>query len=235
MATRGRRFTIGQLVTLAWRTASLTGVDVEVTAAQGAWTRDLLDLALAELATEGINCAAVELYNLPLISDVVVYDLPAYTFSVVDSGMWIPVGQPVSLSMVEIPVRPVSREMWHEVSAKAAEGPPRIFWTERAAESVRVHLWPKPGLGEDKSTIRFQLHTMAPDSTDAAKNVALENFWNSYLVHRLAKDVALGQSMPLARVQYLGEEADKKLERAKGYAKQGVSQQIINMHSTPWS
>lgn len=234
MTTRGRRFTVGQIVTAAYRKAGLIGEYQAPSSEQGSVARMELDRIVARLTTEGYFATTVEMYETTLITAVSVYDLPDYALNVVGKGMWIPAGSTDPAS-VEIPVQPTSRETWQEIAAKSASGPPKQFWCERAAESIRVRLWPVPSAGENASAIRWQLHTAQPNVSNADADLPFENYWADWLVYSLGHELAVNGSMPLERCAFLDAQASKRFEKCKGAANQNTNIQLGLGYSTRWS
>lgn len=226
MATRDRRFTVGQIVIMAWRQAGLINEHQFPDVDQASWARDILDTVVSEMSAKGIMARVIEPYSATLIDTVAVYDLPSYALAVVDTAMYVAKGQ----TSVELPVMQISRDTWQEITAKGAQGLPRLFYLERLGDVVRVRVWPVPTPSEDGGTIRFNVHAVNYNVSDANATMPCEEYWTTYFIYRLAYELAVAGSLPADRCAMLSANAELKYKDAIGYAKQSVYQQIILDH-----
>lgn len=227
--------TIDNLVLKAYRHAGLINVGQSLTTAQGSAARDLFDDIVDEVEAQGVFCRSVQMFIQTIQAGVTQYTMSSDVLDVVGDGAYIdPTQTNLLQATAETPVTLMTREQWQGLSAKAAEGRPLMYWPDRSAGSVVVNVWPVPDISSDQSHVRFQLHKLRPDVVDGSKTLPFERYWAQYFVWELAHQLAMQNSLNMARVSYMANVAQQKYKTARGYSKQQMPTQAILNHPSAW-
>lgn len=230
---RTRELNIDTIVRRAWQCAGLFPVDgATLTEGQAALGRDLLEVLSDSLVTEGLFARTVDWYNLTLVADTHIYDMPDTTADVVGTAMWIADGESLTQASGERQVKPIDRATYQTISAKNATGQPTMYYMHRVTAPPKVYLWPIP---DSAATIRFQVQKLLADCNTGTATPDVERFWVRGIIWALAAEIASSQNLPGGTVVRLEQKAESLLQKARSYANQNVNLQFRLGHSTPWS
>ncbi len=228
-------FTVDSIVRKSYILASL--MDVQEPASGVQWTarasfgRDMLEMLVKRLEAKGKLVRAREYYNLTLVAGQSEYSLPSSLMDVFEDGAFIPVGQPVDAAVGEIPVKPIDMEQWQRLGTHGATSRPYFYLTYRAADPITIRIWPTP-TAADAGTIRFQAYRFLANSTDGAKNVDLERYWQLALVYMLAG--ILAQAAGLDKAATLSQQGEAYMIEALGYSRQRTPGQAVMAVQGPY-
>jgi hypothetical protein len=225
----GRQFTVGQIVTMAYKRAGLVEVRQTPHTAQMSFGRDQLELIIDELETYGVKTRAVTFITLTLEEGEHEYDLPTGLVDVLNPAKYIAEGESVTSPTSETNVEVISRMEWQAISARSATGDPTRVYISKSADTLQAWFWPIP---DEAGTVRFMVERQLADTDLDAVTVDLPGYWNEYLVGRLASLLAEAQSMPAEKVLRLTMQANAALTRARAKNNSGLSNQIVVDHPT---
>lgn len=234
-ATRTNELTLGAIVKIANVQAGLAPIEQSINAVRTTHALTLLDTILKGVQDEGIFARSVSFQTITLVAGQYVYTMASDVLDVVGMGMWISADQastPTAAS--ELPVKDVLRDVWQTRSSKDAQGPPHEYYCHRAEAIPQVWIWPTPSSSESGSLIRFQVHRLRADSTDANATADAERYWQQFLIYELAHQLSVGAQKALDRTQYLGMIAEKNKRMAKMYSMQRSSTQLILGTASGW-
>jgi hypothetical protein len=226
MSSATRELTVGQIVTRAFQLAGVLGDMQQPSDTDGAMARDFLETIIDGLATEGMLARQIRLTNLQLIVGTSAYALSSDTLDVVGDGMYIPAGQSDPANS-ETRVRLVRLEEWNQLSAKSSTGLPSLMYAYRTASIVELRIWPIPN---EAGRIRIEEQRLLADVSDANATPDLQRYWAQYLMWELGHSIAAAKSLPIERVAYFKNEAEKLLLKCKGKAVQRGSVQAFVDH-----
>lgn len=225
----GRQWTIGQLITRAYRYAGLVELSMEPRPDQVRYAQGLLEDILDELdADTSVSARTVEMVNVTLIPGTFEYLVDAKYIDLVSPGMYIdPSNTDTTKAEGETPVEVVSREEWQRYSTKAATGRVYKVWNDRVGDQMKLVLWPIP---DEAATIRFQMVRELADVNNTTATFDLRNYWMTYLRTKLAALLARSGSLPQAGDLFA--EAEQAYRKAKSFANQRPDNQIYMSHQT---
>lgn len=229
-ATRTAEFNIDQMVTLAYRQTGLLNEAMSVTAAQAGVGRDFLEAICKSLDAEGLPVRTIDFENVTLTAGDYTYSLSSGVFDVIGSGMYIPAGESLTAADGEMVVQPISREAWHVLSSKSAEGNPTMFYIHRAA-TLELRVWPIP---VEAGTIRLQVQKFRADATNGLSTLDFERYWSDFFVWELAHRLAMSNNLNMSRAGHFAMMAQRALEKCKARSNQQVSQMVRLSHPTAW-
>lgn len=222
-------FNVGKICRLAYMEAGLLNPNMQLSEAESSVARDFLEVITRSVDVEGMFAKVAEDAEVTLAAGVVTYSLAADVIDVSGSGMYI---DPTDTNpgAAETIVKPVSRETYHEISAKTAESRPVWFFLDRSTVPLSVKIWPKPSTSEDGGILRLQIQRLRADVSSATVTMDFERFWTDYLVLKLAAKLARSNSLNLGRVQELETMAADTLRKCKAKSHQQVNQQFVVRH-----
>lgn len=226
----GRRFTIGQHIDIAYKTAGLVELSQEPSAAQYGFARQALENILDSLDTYGVFARVQAFSELTLTPGQAVYDLPASVIEPIGTAMYIDPTQDVDAAEGETPVFQVRREEWQTLSNKGSQGRPVKYFADRNADIQRVYLWLVP---DEAGTIRFQVIRALADSDDNAATLDLQIWWNKYIQYALASTLAEAASLSPSKVMGLEQKAQRELIQCQGKANEYSPNQMHLDHYGP--
>ncbi len=225
-------FSIGQIVTMAYRGAALLTAYQSPTLQQTGVALDEFERIVNSTQAKGLFARTVDFYNLqPLVENQFVYTVPLNILDVVGAGMYIDLTQTdISRASAETQVLPMSRETWQELSGKGAQGRPTMYYPHRVSDQVQIYIWPLPSAVEAGGAIRFQIHRYRADVRDPSATTDYERFWVDWLTSELSARLAKANGMSIQRIQLLMADAASKLRDCRGMSNQRVSQQFVPRH-----
>lgn len=207
--------TVDQIIRTGLQHAGLLGLGRNPPADQLAHARDILDATLKSL--RGVKLTQLERATLPLVAGTAAYDLPADTV-----GCDFPMSVVTAGSTSETQVNRMVWAQYQEINNKADTGTPIRCYEERLA-TVTLRFWPVP---TQAYTLNYRRERLIRNA-EAGTTLDLMPNWIKGLEYAMAHDMALGGSLPLDRVKYLGELADKLLDRAQAEEQEGGDWQFI--------
>ncbi|HXT99481.1 MAG TPA: hypothetical protein VN903_00725 [Polyangia bacterium] len=221
-------FDVSTIVATAYQMAGLANEYQSITAQQAAKGQTLLELIASSTQTMGLFAKVMQFYDLPLAADTRSYTLPGTILDVDGDGAFIAIGQTLTAASGETPVRPISRERFHGLSAHDATGRPIEYFTDRTGEATVIYFWPTPDAAS-AGTVRLQTRRLRATMREGTATPDFEPFWQDYFVYELAARLALAAGV-LARVKFLKDEAQGKLELCRAQSQQRGSQQFVMAH-----
>lgn len=231
-STNTQEFTIGKIVSLAFKIAGLTNPSQTPNAANLNFGYDLLELTLKGLTTQGLLVKKIEFQLVTLVAGQYIYPLAAGVADVVGAAMYIEPGMDVTKAPSETPVRQIAREEWQSLSSKDAASRPTLYYVHRTTDGPSLYFWPIPSATEDAGSVRIQANLWRADANDGNATADVERYWEDYLVWKLAHDISVSSNIPADKCAYLMSEAEKKLLYAKAYAMDRPDQQAVVDHPT---
>lgn len=225
-------FSIGRIVLHAYRAASLMGIEEQPTGLQWdqrlTYGREVLEMLIKELETEGRLVRARRFYDLTMVSGTEEYTLPESILDVYGDAALTEADQVGQTTSFETIVRQIDQETWNRLGIRGNTGRPTLYWVDRSAAPLKVRLWLTP---DDASagTIRLPAYYLLANSTDANATPDLERYWALYLTDALAERLALAAGLP-QQAKMLGDKAAVERQRAKQYSRQRTNNQAVVMH-----
>ncbi len=235
--TRGTEMTVDQIVLRAYQLVGLINVAQGTTSPQweqrAGMGRVLLDTILDELQSEGVYARSVTFFDQPLVIGTSFYDMPSTAIDLIGDGMYIdPTNTDLTQASGETIVKQIDRSKWQQLSTKGASGRPTLYFPNRENTPIEVRLWPVP---DEAGHIRFQLHQAMADTLKGDVTIELRIFWIQYILFELAHQLALANSLDVARCSYFNKRAKEKKDRARAYANERTGGRIHMAHRTAWS
>src|SRR5689334_6560582 len=105
----GFEFNLGQIALLAYQKAGIVGVYQGLTQQQTTHALNNLELIVKSSELRGLFAKSIGFTNVQLLAGTPTYTLTGLVLDVVDDGMFIPVGQPLTQASGETPVKFMSR------------------------------------------------------------------------------------------------------------------------------
>lgn len=215
--------TVGEIIADAYRTAGLVEVSQMPSAPQMSFGRRKLQRLLDGLQTQGVFSRSVRLHDLALTEGQSVYTLPAWASDVEGTGAYIQEGQDAEFPDSTLPVRPMSREQFQQLSDHGSLGPPTQYWMQEDVEPRKIHIWPRP---TDSGLIRLQVRRHLAAIENDEVTIDLERYWMRHLEYALVAELA---PTPTTRQEYRME-ANAQLEKARSEANESVTVQFYLDH-----
>jgi hypothetical protein len=199
-----------QLIRRAFQTAGLLESSQTADTEDINMAVDFLGLELDALQAEKIVLRTVERATKALVAGTAEYTLDSDAIDVF-VGPDNVAGTIVPSSGAEAHIRYISRHEYQEIPDKTTQSTPSQVFIERLA-TLKAVLWPVP---DATATFRYQKVRLFSDVAGNAA-VDLNRKWGLYLLHAVAHRIAAAKSLPLARVRYLREEAERLKAICKG-------------------
>jgi len=233
--SRSSELTLGRIVKLAYVQAGLVPIQQSIDQVRTAHALELLRVIITSLQREGIFAKSVAFETITLVSGQTVYTMSSDVLDVIGQGMWISADQAsTSDTASELPVQDVLRDIWQTNASKGSQGRPLLYYCHRAEEIPQVWLWPVPSGSEDGSLIRFQVHRLRADTSDANATIDAERYWHQYFVDELSHRLSLGAQKSLTRTQYLQSLGEEQKRLAKMYSFQRSETQLVLGTTSGW-
>ncbi len=226
----GRTFTIDKIIRLAYNRAGLLVIGQPATDAELAHGRDVLEEVTDELEVHGTLARVTEFVTLPITQDVTTYAMPATAVDLLSPAMYIDsTNTDTDRADGETPIQLVREEEWTQYASKSARGRPTQMYADRTEDIIKAVLWPVPS--EVGASVRFFVHRRLADTDDGNATLDLQNYWNAYIITRLASLLAQESSLD-ARAAGLAAQAEQKLKLARGKANERPGTQMYVDHDT---
>lgn len=227
-------FTISQVVRLAYRQAMLISDYQNPSDQQSRHARDLLQLLSMHTQTKGLLAHMVGFTEITLVADQYIYTMTSDVLDVVQTAAFIQAGV-TDPANGELNVSPMTRDEWQALSAKGAQGVPTLYYVDRTGDNVAVRIWPVPTSSQAGGRIRFQTHHFRANMDTGTYTPDFERYWSMWLVYALAAELALGNALPVERVQVLQAKAQALFQDCRSYGAQRTAPRMILMHRTGYS
>lgn len=228
--------TVDEVSTRAYRRAGLVDVAGLPTTAQLNAARFILSDLCDKLSAEGVFMRQVQYRNVTMVTGQNQYVMTEDVIDVIGNGAYVdPTQSQVPFQAnSETTVIMKDRDTWQGLTSKTAASRPTIGYFARNAPLSTLFLYPTPSVSENGGYIRFQFQVERPDLTVGTNTLPFERYWTAYFVWACATVLAIDNSLPMDRVQFLGGEAATNLAACKGYSKQNTSTRVSINHPTRW-
>lgn len=229
---------INTLILLAYKRAGLLPVEAKLSGANMVpkleHGRQLLDLIMDGLATEGFMARTMGFYDLPIVAGESQYTLPDSILDVFEDAMFIPSeNEDTKHTTGELVCKQVDLATWQTLTTKGSVSPrPQLYAAFRSGATVELRFWPVP---DDVGTMRVKTVRLLGSNADGSKTPDLHRYWFDALVWCLAYYVAVDSSVPSERVQFLNAMAEQKKKACVRYSFEHTNQQAVVSYSTQWS
>lgn len=230
---------INQLVLLAYKRAGILPVEARLSGANMApkleHGRQLLDLILDGLATDGFTARTTLFYDLPLVAGESQYTLPDHILDVIDDAMFVGSENPdTKYTSGELVCSQVPLSTWQTLTVKGSSSTrPQLYTVERSGADVVLKFWPVPS---EAGTMRLKtMRLLGSNTADGDNSVDLQRYWYDALVWCLAYYVAVDSSMPADRVGMLMTTAELKKKAALRFSFERPGIQAVVSYPTQWS
>lgn len=237
-ATSTREFDIGELVRRGFQLAGLKSEQQAPSEEDAGLARDLLEMRIDNLQTDGVFARSVRLEYLSLTAGTYVYTLGADVLDVVDDAMYLPAGTvDQTQAQGETRIRQIRREDWQIIGTKDALGRPTLYYIYKAEAALQLWLWPIPdeaAVNGIPAKVRLQVHRLLADNNDANATPDLQRYWAMHLIWGLAHDLSAAKSLPTDKVAYCEGMSEKYLAKCKSYSNQRGPVQMYVDHRTAW-
>lgn len=229
---------VNTLILLAYKRAGVLPVEARLSGANMIpkleHGRQLLDLIIDGLATEGFMARTTEFYDLPLQAGESQYTLPDSILDVFEDAMFVPnTNLDTKFTNGELVCKQVDVSTWQTLTVKGSSSTrPQLYAAFRDGATVVLKFWPVPNAS---GTMRLKTVRLLGSSADGSKSPDLQRYWFNALVWLLAADVALDSSMPLDKVQLIQGVAEQKKQDCVRYAFEHTSSVATLAYPSQWS
>lgn len=229
---------INTLILLAYKRAGVLPVEARLSGANMVpkleHGRQLLDLILDSLATEGFTSRTMTFLDLPILAGESQYTLPDSVLDVFEDAMMVPsTNHDTKYTTGELVCKQVDLSVWQTLTTKGSSSPrPQLYAAFRQGALVELRFWPTPSAA---GTMRLKVARLLASNRDGTLNPDLQRYWYDALVWSLAHYIAVDSSMPLDKVQLLEGTAEVKKKQCVSYAIEHTSTQAIANYPSQWS
>lgn len=231
---------INTLILLAYKRAGVLPVEAKLSGANMTpkleHGRQLLDLIIDGLATEGFMARTMDFYDLPIVAGESQYTLPDSILDVHEDAMYVP-GEPTNQDTKhttgEMVCKQIDLGVWQTLTTKGSISTrPQLYAAFRSGATVMLKFWPVPS---EAGTMRVKTVRLLGSNSDGTKNVDLHRYWFDALVWCLAYYVAVDSSMPGEKIQMLASIAEQKKKMCVAYGFEHTPTQAVLDYPTQWS
>lgn len=229
-AVPSTQISINTLILLAFKRAGLLPVEAKLSGANMVpkleHGRQLLDLIMDSLATEGFMARTMGFHDLPIVAGESTYTLPDGILDVFEDAMFVPSENPDTKHTTgELVCKQIDLATWQTLTTKGSTSSrPQLYAAFRSGATVQLRFWPVPS---EAGTMRVKTVRLLGSSADGTKTPDLHRYWFDALVWCLAYYVAVDGSMPLEKVMLLQQMAAQKKKECVRYSFEHTSQQAI--------
>lgn len=196
---------------------------------RSAMARDFLESDMQRLQGQGLLLKEVDFYEVTLVAAQAVYELESTTLDVVGYATYRKTGETTDLT-----IDPINRDEYFRTVNKDAAGRPTRYYAHKTIP-FKVYVWPVPATA-DLGTLTFQRKRALATARDGNATPEFERAWNDYFMWILAHKLSVSAGIPLARCQYIKQQADIEFEIVSGNAKTQFAPGSFSLgHDTPWS
>lgn len=228
---------INALVLLAYKRAGLLPVEATLASANVIprleHGRQLLDITLDELVTEGFNARTTSFYELPIVAGQEVYTLPDSLLDVYEDAMFIPEDSHPTQTTGELVCKQVDMATWQLLTNKGSPSMrPSLYVAFRQGATVQLKFWPVPS---DAGTMRLKTVRLLGGNSDGTKNPDLQRHWYGALIWCLAYDIAMDSSLPSDKTDRLIAKAEAAKKKCIAYDREHTPIVAQLHYPTQWS
>lgn len=229
---------INTLILLAYKRAGLLPVEAKLSGANMVpkleHGRQVLDLIMDGLATEGFMARTMGFYDLPIVAGESQYTLPDTVLDVYEDAMFVPSeNEDTKHTTGELVCKQIDLATWQTLTTKGSISTrPQLYAAFRSGATVELRFWPVPS---EAGTMRVKTVRLLGSNADGNKTPDLHRYWFDALVWCLAYYVAVDSSVPAERVQFLYSMSQDKKKACVRYSFEHTSQQAVVDYSTQWS
>jgi hypothetical protein len=226
---------INTLILLAYKRAGVIPVETKLSGANMVpkleHGRQLLDLIIDGLATDGFMARSMEFYDLPMIAGESQYALPDTILDVFEDAMFVP-GEPVNYDTKhttgELVCKQIDLAAWQTLTTKGSISTrPTLYAAFRSGATVELRFWPVPS---EAGTMRLKTVRLLGSNADGTKQVDLHRYWFDALVWCLAYVLAVDSSMPVDKIAFLASAAEAKKKKCVSYAYEHTGSTAVLTH-----
>ena len=226
----GRQWTIGQLISSAYKFAGLINVEQEPRPKQVKFAQELLEDILDLVDVDGFQARTVEFVDVTLTSGTSKYTMDAKYVDLTSPGMYIAASETdITKASGETPVDIINRQEWQRYSTKSSQGRVYKCYVHRVGDALQLYLWPIP---DEAGTIRFMAQRELADADLTTATFDLRNYWMEYLKCELAAQLAQTNSLPPTTIALLTQKAQGASGKAKRKGTQTPNNVIYVSHSS---
>lgn len=172
---------------------------------------DLMGMELLAMQATGIVVTHVDRTTLSLVAGTAEYTLPSDTLDVFVPADNV-VGTIVPASGAETPVMCISRAEYIATPNKTSQGTPTQVFIERLA-TVKAVFWMVPNA--TGALFRYAKVRFPRDMDIGTVTLDLAKRWQKAICYSMAYQVGLAKSIPMSRVQFLMNEAERQKAMAQ--------------------
>lgn len=231
-STPSTPISINTLILLAYKRAGLLPVEAKLSGANMTpkleHGRQLLDVIMDKLATEGFLARTTAFYDLPIVAGESQYTLPDSILDVHEDAMYVPSDNTDTKHTTgELVCKQVDVSTWQALTTKGTTSTrPTLYAAFRHGATVQLKFWPVPS---EDGTMRLKTVRLLGGNATGTNTPDLQRYWHDALLWRLAYYVAVDSSMPSDRCALLKMEADMAKKECVRYAHEHTSQQAVVM------
>lgn len=226
---------VNQLIVLSYKRAGVLPVEAKISGANMVpkleHGRQLLDLVMDGLATEGFIARTTEFYDLSIIAGESQYSLPDTILDVFEDAMFVPgapVNQDTKHTTSELVCKQIDLSTWQTLTTKGSiSSRPTLYAAMRHGATVELRFWPVPS---ESGTMRLKTVRLLGSNADGTKTVDLQRYWVDALVWTLAYYIAVDSSMPADKVALLLQVSEEKKVKCINYSFEHTGCQAVLVH-----
>ena len=229
---------VNTLILLAYKRAGVLPVEARLSGANLVpkleHGRQLLDLIIDGLATEGFVARTTQFYDLPIQAGESYYTLPDSILDVFEDAMFVPNDNvDTKFTSGELVCKQIDLSTWQTLTVKGSSSTrPQLYVALRSGATVQLRFWPVPN---DAGTMRLKTVRLFGSSADGTKSPDLQRYWYDALVWMLAVYLAIDSSMPMDKIAALQTMAETKKRACVNYSFEHTSIQAGLSYSSQWS
>lgn len=229
---------INTLILLANKRAGLLPVEAKLNGANMTpkleHGRQLLDLIMDGLATEGFMARTMGFYDLAIVAGQNTYTLPDSILDVHEDAMFVPSENPDTVHTTgELVCKQVDLSTWQSLTTKGSTSTrPQLYAAFRSGATVLLRFWPVPS---EVGVMRLKTVRLLGGNADGTSSPDLHRYWYDALIWCLAYYLAVDGSMPAEKIAFLSQMSEQKKKACIKYGFEHTSQQAILCWPTQWS
>ena len=228
---------INTLILLAFKRAGLLPVEARISGANMVpkleHGRQLLDLIMDGLATDGFMARTMSFYALPLVAGESQYTMPDSILDVYEDAMFVPSENPDTKHTTgEMVCSQMDLSTWQTMTTKGSISTrPTLYAAFRDGATVVLKFWPVPS---EAGTMRLKTVRLLGSNADGTKTVDLHRYWFDALVWCLAYYLAVDSSLT-EKAAFLLPIAESKKKDCIRYSFEHTSMQATVGYQTQWN
>lgn len=232
------QISINTLVLLAYKRAGLLPVEAQLNGANMTpkleHGRQLLDLIMDSLATEGFIARTMAFYDLPILSGESQYTLPDSILDVFEDAMFINnTNLDTKYTTGELVCKQIDLATWQLLTTKGTVSTrPQLYAAFRSGATVQLRFWPVPS---EDGTMRLKTVRLLGDNSDGTKTPDMHRYWFDAMVWMLASYIAVDSSLPPEKITFLQNMAEVKKQACVNYSFEHTNTTAVLNYQTQWN